>query len=58
MRIRSEILVAVLALILLLSGCGYEPAVKGPSDYDSVVVIGIDGGKTLGLCVQNPSESQ
>ena len=44
----------VMAALMMLSGCAYEPAVMGPSAYEHVVVVGIDGGGGLfnnGDCV-------
>ena len=35
------------AILLVLSGCSYEPAYMGESAYENVVIIGIDGGGGL-----------
>ena len=49
MHTRSRILVGILScVLLLLCGCSYEPSyILGPSAYEHVVVIGIDGGGGL-----------
>lgn len=44
----------VMIAVLMLAGCTNEPAYMGPSPYESVVVVGIDGGGELfhdGDCV-------
>ena len=44
----------VMIAVLMLAGCTNEPAYMGPSAYESVVVVGIDGGGELfhdGDCV-------
>ena len=44
----------VMMAVLMLGGCANEPATMGPSAYESVVVVGIDGGGGLfhnGDCV-------
>ena len=43
----SSIVLAMSAILLVLSGCSYEPAYMGESAYENVVVIGIDGGGGL-----------
>ena len=44
---RKAAIILVAILVLALSGCAYEPATMGPSAYEYVVVIGIDGGGGL-----------
>ena len=46
-KICNTVMILITALVLAVSGCAYEPATMGPSAYEYVVVIGIDGGGGL-----------